>query len=148
MDKGLRSRRRRRKKRRRTRQEGCGETEGKWRRKERLGEIYRMCDGTKDGRSRAAAEEDPSDKLPPPPSEHLSSRTPLSALIRTRARLCHTLAAQPAADTTSYGQTNTLRCTLRRAARTHRSSALITGDKGACHRGDADRCRANVRASW
>lgn len=53
----------------------------------------RESDGEKDeqrGDMQAATEEDPSNKLPSPPLQRLSTWTPLSALIHTHACLCHT----------------------------------------------------------
>ena len=78
-------------------QEGCWEMEGKWERKsgwERFtgdameGERWKA--GWTEGDMQAAAEEDPSNKLPSPPLQRLSTWMPLSALIHTRARLCRT----------------------------------------------------------
>lgn len=148
--------------RRSIRQEGWWKMEGKWERKsgwerftgdamegERWKELWT------EGDMQAATEEDPSNKLPSPPLQRLSTWMPLSALIHTHARLCCTHT-----HTTTYGQNLThqtnayirpvlaslisQKCTCMHA---HKVYLLLRGDKGACHRSDADCCCSNVIAT-
>lgn len=108
-----------------------------------------------------ATEEDPSNKLPSPPLQRLSTWMPLSALIHTHARLCH---AHTTHTHTTYRHNRAhapyqrmhTACTCFAAftkvythtcMRTRTLYLLLTDDKGACHHSDSDWCCSNVTAT-